>query len=742
MPTAKVFHITIICNDRSNMRKLLISEYAKKARTVQRQITYFRLKYVVLCFLVFTNICFSQSAWNMINPSPAASSCSLLTAVTYGGGLYVGVGKSGTILTSPDATIWTERTSGTTADLWAIAFGDSLTSEHASLFVATGDSGIVLTSSDGKTWTDIGLPRNFFGIPIKMAIYGNGLFVIVSPYEICTSVDGIKWKATFTDSSNTYGVYLRGATFGNGQFAVVGDGIIVTSYDGLVWTRRTNPASLLAAVAYGNGKFVAVGINGWTVTSADGITWSTLYHSSTNINFGYIAHGHNTFMAGPGPALYLSGDSTWLEADVNLKWATYVNGQFIGSSGKHLLTSTDGVVWTNRNAGNDADLNSVTYGNNRFVAVGVGGATWSSSDGAAWEINIADTASNFSSVTYGDGRFVALDNNSTVHISSDGLSWTKISPITSNHLNSITYGKNVFVAAGGVVDSTGASLIYTSLDGSTWTLADSGMTYYLQTVVYLDNLFLATCFNGTILTSTAGSNWEKRDIGACVLSFAYGNGLFVAGCLGGVILTSSDAITWTKRNSEMESDIESLVFANNQFVAVGMRYQNQENIGEIYSSSDGTTWSPENTVKINGLKSVTIGNDRFVTVGRGGTILTSNADIPGIVSKTSHTTFAVNGIQINKTDHFFSVFIPNSPVYGRVNMTIFNVAGKKVYATIAPMRNGILCVPAGKYRMASILSLLLKGQRTSCHHHLCSRSEIPRHTILNLINDVGSDADH
>jgi len=45
-----------------------------------------------------------------------------LYGVTYGNGLFVTVGDSGTILTSTDGTTWTERTSGTSSDLYGITY--------------------------------------------------------------------------------------------------------------------------------------------------------------------------------------------------------------------------------------------------------------------------------------------------------------------------------------------------------------------------------------------------------------------------------------------------------------------------------------------------------------------------------------------------------------------------------------------------------------------------------------------
>ena len=77
--------------------------------------------------------------------------------------------KDGDIEKMKGLDIWTKRSSGTTSGLIDITYGNSL-------FVAVGISGIILTSPDGITWTSrtSNTSNNLYGIT-----YGNGLFVAV-----------------------------------------------------------------------------------------------------------------------------------------------------------------------------------------------------------------------------------------------------------------------------------------------------------------------------------------------------------------------------------------------------------------------------------------------------------------------------------------------------------------------------------------------------------------------------------
>ena len=75
---------------------------------------------------------------------------------------FVGVGDTGTIITSSDGSSWTSRTSGTTHNLRGINYVNST-------FMAVGESGTILTSSDGITWTSrtSGTSIDLYGVSYK-----------------------------------------------------------------------------------------------------------------------------------------------------------------------------------------------------------------------------------------------------------------------------------------------------------------------------------------------------------------------------------------------------------------------------------------------------------------------------------------------------------------------------------------------------------------------------------------------
>ena len=116
-------------------------------------------------------------------------------------------------------------------------------------------------------------------------------------------------------------------------------------------------------------------------------------------------------------------------------------------------------------------LYGVAYGNNSFVAVGIGGAVAVSTDGTNWASQNSGTSENLRGVAYGKGVFVAVGDHGLI-LSSDGFNWTTVSSGTDASLNSITFGAETFVAVG--IDLVGDATILTSSDGATWSPADSG----------------------------------------------------------------------------------------------------------------------------------------------------------------------------------------------------------------------------------------------------------------------------
>jgi len=522
-------------------------------------------------------------------------------------------------------------------------------------YMAVGYNGTLLTSTDGVNWQRVQV--GYETDRLTGIAYGNGKYVIVctaSDYvaHIYTSSDGLSWTETAAIGSH----WLYGVAFGDGKFVAVGQsGKILVSPDGVVW-QTINIDSMkytLLSVAHANGKFVAVGMGsdtskpkGGIMVSTDGEHW-TETHSHPTYTLWDVAHGQDTFVVVGGAS----------------------------SGNYYICTSTDGVSWTQRSAGVDyAQLQSVDYDGTKFVAVGrtSGTATISafaitSTNGITWSGGGNKAKSNFRAVVCNDSQYVAVSGTGDIYTSNNsGTSWTKRTIGTTTRLRDVAWSGNLFVAVGREGN------IQTSIDGVNWSAQTSGTDEHLNKVEYLDGQFIIVGTNGTILTSSDGSTWVSRSLNTTVelqgiaygqghyvvggdgivristdgidwtaptglialRAVAYGNGRFVALQKYGQAYSSTDGVTWAECGSLYHYGSKyptDLIFASDTFVAVG-------GSGEVYTSANGTNWTTTQTDQVGYFQSIAYGGDCFIAVGESGNIYASYDKLNWFVQPSGLTT--------------------------------------------------------------------------------------------------------
>lgn len=147
-------------------------------------------------------------------------------------GLWVAVGDGGKISTSTDfGATWTARASGVATALYGVTW-------NGTVFVVVGASGVLLTSPDGTTWTS--QTSGFGASDITSVAYGNGIFLAVGAGDKiarCVLSSGVTWTLTNPIVGNSSA--LRGIWFDTltQRFMVVGDNeSIASTSDGIVWT--------------------------------------------------------------------------------------------------------------------------------------------------------------------------------------------------------------------------------------------------------------------------------------------------------------------------------------------------------------------------------------------------------------------------------------------------------------------------------------------------------------------------
>lgn len=296
-------------------------------------------------------------------------------------------------------------------------------------------------SADGVNWTQQ-TPAN--SNSWNSVTYGDGLFVAVSNTNgggsngVMTSPDGITWTAHNADPATN--VLWKYVTYSASLdlFVAVGSsssntlGNVMTSPDGINWTAREIPTmGALNSVIFASGKFVAISYAG-AIYSEDGITWTVSSFTTTASGYLGVAYGGGKFVS--------------LSSNYNF------------ANGSQVMTSTDGITWSESDAGVDKQWISMTYGGGKFVAVALQSATpndtalvATSTDGLNWTSQTAVTGKFWYSITYGNGIFVAvssLGSGNQIMVSTDGETWTTRSVPVSKSWTSVAYGNNTFVVIG------------------------------------------------------------------------------------------------------------------------------------------------------------------------------------------------------------------------------------------------------------------------------------------------------
>lgn len=571
--------------------------------------------FLVGLFLCITLTATAQSFWNARRPFN-------LNAVTYKYGNFIGVGTDNTVAISTNGTTWMKTLMGSANQFYGVTAGSPIVG-----VVAVGASGKIMGSTDwGYSWSFKTSPTTN---TLNDVTYGNGLYVAVGDNStILTSPDGTVW--TVRSASTSVPTTLRGVTFSGTQFVAVGyGGTVVTSTNGITWTKRQTSSSLaIEDVAYGNGRYVAVGgyPSNVKLVSTDGITWTAqpaaygMDYDMYDITFGngqFVAIGYY------GVVLTSPNGLTWTKRNLDIldsmQGIVYANNQFI-TVGTSIRRSTDGATWQATSAPDgQSNLSSVAYGNGRYVVFGNSYAFGSkaqlltSTDGAIFTRIEFPTYTAPSDVVFGQNLFVSVDYYGNILSSSDGQLWTFRKQGTS--FKAITYGKGRYVAVG-----SGQAMV--STDGLIWTASAPLLSVNFQDITYGNGLFVAVGTSGMIYTSPDGLTWTSRvsNTTNTLSGIAYGNGIFVAvGNGGGNVRRSTDGITWTGSGSSSGVNPGSITFGNGQFAIAGGIY--------VSTTLDGT--NPVNRsvpTSIGNLNAIRYINKQYIAVGEKGTIITSSAD--------------------------------------------------------------------------------------------------------------------
>jgi hypothetical protein len=206
---------------------------------------------------------------------------------------------------------WTQRLAPTGVSFSNVEYNGS------NMYVAVGASGQLYSSPDGITWTS--RTSGFGTSQINDVAFGNGIWVAVGgDGKISSSPDGITWTARTANMGTNMMFKVH---FANNTWVAVGGGGgttntggITVSSDGLTWTRKSQSLST------GSTEYNSVIFNGtsWIVGTTSGSNTNYLYSTTSNPSGNWATGGMAPNTTGI-IALFYDGSKTIINMD-NTNW--------------------------------------------------------------------------------------------------------------------------------------------------------------------------------------------------------------------------------------------------------------------------------------------------------------------------------------------------------------------------------------------------------------------------------------
>jgi photosystem II stability/assembly factor-like uncharacterized protein len=256
--------------------------------------------------------------------------------------------------------------------------------------------------------------------------------------------------------------------FGSGRYlAVGGSGQVASSADGRRWSALARPTKQdLYSIAHGTGGFVAVGALGTVLQSRDGKRWLPR-RIGDRLNLHAVTWtGREWFIGGDRGRLFSSRDGArWhrvrFQGFHSIRDFATGNGVTVAAGAGTVALRGRGGIWTLEQIGFGRFQTSVAFGGGRFVVVGHNGEALASTDGGqTWTTGTTNFDLNLDRVVYADGRFIATGEGGAV-VSTNGLTWKPLALPTSRSIRSVSVRRRLLVGVGdggAIVRSTDAGV--------------------------------------------------------------------------------------------------------------------------------------------------------------------------------------------------------------------------------------------------------------------------------------------
>lgn len=392
-------------------------------------------------------------------------------------------------------------TNGYTFNGWKKS-GTTVSSDTSYLFQVTGDTSLI------AQFNEITIIR--YTVTLSVDPGGSGSVSGGGSYDEGASVTV---RATAEDGYDFYGWRMNGSyvsysssyTFtisSNTSLTAVFEESYVEPESDLEWSYVDTPFKV-AEVAFGNGKFVAIpsSAGNQVLYSTNGQNWSvaSLPSSKAWENIIYFKNKFVVTGASHGNILTSTDGITWTEHEQTFIRTSYhmacndnvLVGISFGST-EWLSYSYDGVEWTRVNLTHGAGK-GIAYGNGKFV-IANSGSCFHSSDGVNWTFEDL-TQSPYPNLTeafaFGGGKFLSVSTDRS-SASTNGIDWNASLNVSMSNPKCMAYGSGKFVSIG--IDAYGTSGRFAVTEDGGDSFSYGSMQYRWSHMAYGNGVFVATSY--------------------------------------------------------------------------------------------------------------------------------------------------------------------------------------------------------------------------------------------------------
>ena len=295
--------------------------------------------------------------------------------VDYANGNFVAVAAgSGNILRSTNGTSWATTTSALSALQWNKIKAATIGATTYHVAINSGSATVAYSSNGGSTWSTASLSAS--STWADFASNGTDRIIAISSDGLVSTTTTLSsWSAATALPSATW----TGIAYGNGKWVAIGNSsttliVAISTNNGTSWTTTTynTPGETFVdtftSITFGGGLFVVTGSsNGLILRSANAVNWSSVAPDPSLGDWRVVKWGQGTFVA-------LAGN----------------NGNT-----QRIATSPDGVSWTLRVLTSTAAWRSLAFGSPSnspiwtFVSNGTSGASFGNLTRATGRVSLS-----------------------------------------------------------------------------------------------------------------------------------------------------------------------------------------------------------------------------------------------------------------------------------------------------------------------------------------------------------------